>query len=211
MKLVGSSSTGTMRKGHEDLDYAVAFQNRLDNNEFLDKIKDINLNITKIKQNKHYGYIKISGEFSGMKFVLVPMIHPNGKIETYEHDAFYHSELINKLKREDHPFNSILAKEFFSQLGVYKEVKGISIELLILKYRDFDEMLKAFVENDSLRVNFSQNNLRYSTSPLVVDYPYFGGRSFTEKVNRETYSRIQESAIKVLNDPKYLIGSKNDK
>ncbi len=61
MKLVGSSSTGTMRKSHEDLDYAVAFRNTFSNDEFLEKIDCSYLNITKIKQNKKYGYLKVSG------------------------------------------------------------------------------------------------------------------------------------------------------
>lgn len=210
MKLVGSSSTGTMRKCHRDLDYAVAFRNTFSNDEFLDKIKSSDLNITKVKQNRKYGYFKVSGEYEDKHFVFVPMMHPNGKIETYEQDAFYHSDFINNLKRNDHLFNSILAKEFFSQLNVYKEVKGIGSELLILKYRNFDDMLDAFAENDLLRVNFSQNDSRYSTNPLIIDYPFLGGRSFTEKVTKEIYSEIQHFANKILDDPSYFVGEKNE-
>ncbi len=210
MKLVGSSSTGTMRKGHEDLDYAVAFQDTFSNDEFLKKIECLDLNITKVKQNKKYGYLKVSGEYQHKHFVLVPMRHPNGKIETYEQDAFYHSDFINDLKKEDHSFNSILAKEFFSQLEVYKEVKGIGSELLILKYGSFDNMLDAFARNDSLRVNFSKNNACYSTNPLTIDYPFLGGRSFTEKVSPDIYSSIQNLANRILENPNYLIGGKNE-
>ncbi len=138
------------------------------------------------------------------------MRQPNGKIETYEQDALYHSDFINNSKKEDHSFNSILAKEFFSQLKVYKEVKGIGSELLILKYGSFDDMLDAFARNDSLRVNFSKNNICYSVNSLTIDYPFLGGRSFTEKVSPEIYSNIQNFANKILENPSYIIGEKNE-
>lgn len=208
MKLVGSSATRTMRRGEEDLDFAVAFQNPISNEKFLNRIRETGLDITDVNQDPKYGYIKISGKHRGMDFVLVPMRNPNGSIQTYEQDAFYHPDFINNLKREYHSFNAILAKEFFSQLGTYKEVKGIGSELLILRYGNFDDMLRAFAENDSLRINFSQNNSHYSANPLIVDYPFLGERSFTEKVNSDIYSSIQDFARNILENPMYFTGSK---
>jgi hypothetical protein len=53
---------------------------------------------------------------------------------------------------------------------------------------------------NSLRINFSPNDLIYSSDPLTIDYPFLGGRSFTEKVTREMYGHIQESAKMVIED-----------
>ncbi len=198
MKLIGSSSTRTMRKGEEDLDFAVAFQNPLSNEEFQNRIRETELNITEVNENKKYGYVRISGVHEGMNFVLVPMRNPNGHIQTYEQDAFYHPDFINKYKQSTHSRNVILMKEFFEQIGVYREVKGIGCELMTLYFRDFDEMLSSFTKKDSLRINLSPNNLMYSSSPLIIDYPNLGGRSFTENVTREIYEHIQESARNVL-------------
>jgi len=204
MKLVGSSATGTMRYKSEDLDFAVAFQNPMSNEEFLSRIKETDLNITKFKQNKKYGYIKISGRQGGMEFVLVPMRHPNGHIQTYEQDAFYHPDFINMHKSASHARNVILMKEFFEQIRVYKEVKGISCEMMALHFREFDAMLNHFARNDSLRINFSPKNLTYSKDPLIIDYPFLGGRSFTDKVTVEMYEHIQESARRVIEDYRFL-------
>ena len=198
MKLVGSSATKTMRCGGEDLDFAVAFQNPMGNEEFLNRIKETDLDITDVNQDQKYGYIKISGNHKEMDFVLVPMRNPEGHIQTYEQDAFYHPEFINKHKQATHSKNVILMKEFFEQIGVYKEVKGIGCELMTLYFQDFDKMLNHVARKDSLRVNLSPNNLIYSSDPLIIDYPFLGGRSFTKKVTREMYGSIQEFAKKVL-------------
>ena len=200
MKLVGSSATRTMRKGEEDLDFAVAFQNPMSNEEFLSRLKETELDLTEINQNRKYGYTRISGRHEGMDFVLVPMRNPNGHIQTYEQDAFYHPDFINKHKQATHARNVILMKEFFEQIGAYKEVKGIGCELMTLYFRDFDMMLDSITKTDSLRINFSPDNLIYSSAPLVIDYPYLGKRSFTEKVTREIYRYIQEYARGVLED-----------
>lgn len=204
VKLVGSSATRTMRKGEEDLDFAVAFQSPMSNEEFLERIGETDLRITDVNQNKKYGYVRISGKHNEMDFVLVPMRNPNGNIQTYEQDAFYHPEFINKNKQSTHARNVILMKEFFEQIGAYKEVKGIGCELMTLYFRDFDLMLDAFAKRDALRINFSADNLIYSQAPLVIDYPYLGRRSFTEKVTQEIYGHIQESARKVLEDYEIL-------
>ena len=103
-----------------------------------------------------------------------------------------------------HARNVILMKEFFEQIGIYKGVKGISCEMMALHFQDFDAMLKHVAKNDSLRINFSPNNLVYSSVPLIIDYPFLGGRSFTEKVTREMYKHIQESARRVIEDFKFL-------
>ena len=200
MKLVGSSATRTMRRGEEDLDFAVAFQNPMSNEEFLSRIRETGLNITDVNQNQKYGYIKISGAHREMDFVLVPMRNPNGHTQTYEQDAFYHPDFINKYKQATHSRNVILMKEFFEQIGVYKEGKGIGGELMTLYFQEFDMMLDHMARNNSLRINFSPNNLIYSSDPLIIDYPFLGGRSFTEKVKREMYKHIQESAKMVLED-----------
>jgi len=204
MKLVGSSATKTMRRKKGDLDYAVAFQNPMSNEEFLRRVKNTKLDIFEVNKNKKYGYFKISGRHKGMEFVLVPMMHPNGRIETYEQDAFYHPDFINKRKSINHTKNVILMKEFFNQIRICKEVKGISCEMMSLYFQSFDGMLNYFINKGSLRINFSQNNLVYSTDPLIIDYPFLGGRSFTDKVTLEMYGHIQESARRVIEDPKFL-------
>ena len=204
MKLVGSSATGTMVRGSGDLDYAVAFKNPISNEEFLGRIKEGGLNITEVNQNKKYGYNKLCGKYHERNFVLVPMIHPNGKIETYAQDAFYHPDFINSHKLANHSKNVILMKEFFNQIGTYKEVKGIGCEMMTLYFKNFDDMLSHFANNSFLRINFSQNNHTYSTGPLIIDYPFLGGRSFTDKVTFEMYKQIQESSRDVIEDYEYL-------
>ncbi len=204
IKLVGSSATGTMRRGKEDLDLAVAFYEAIDHKEFLNRVTGAGLNIREVNRNLKYGYLKISGLHKGMAFVLVPMLHPNERIRTYEQDAFYHPDLINLSKSATHQMNVILMKEFFEQIGVYKEVKGISCELMALHFQFFDAMLGHFAKKDSLRINFSSNNSAYASEPLIIDYPFLGGRSFTEKVTKDLYGHIQESARRVIGDFKYL-------
>ena len=204
MKLVGSSATGTMRCGEEDLDFAVAFQSPISNERFMKIIRETGLEITDVNQNRRYGYLKISGRHKGMGFVLVPMKHPNGRIQIYEQDAFYHPDFIHGRKSGDHPEKVILIKEFFEQIGVYREVKGISCELMALHFKTFDEMLRSFERNSSLRINFSPNDQAYSSGPLIVDYPFLGGRSFTDKVTIGIYKHIQESARKVIENFRVL-------
>lgn len=204
VKLVGSSSTGTMRKSGEDLDCAVAFQDHISNEDFLSKIKLSGLQVTDINQNQRYGYLKVSGKHEDMDFVLVPLKHPNGDIKTYEQDAFYHPEFINSRRYPAHAVNVILMKEFFEQIGVYKEVKGISCEMMSLCFKDFDVMLQRFANSESLRVNMSPSNLDYPVGPLVVDYPFLGRRSFTEKVTPEMYAHIRNASRKLIADYKFL-------
>ncbi len=207
IKLIGSSSTGTLRKGHEDIDLAVAFYQPFDMEYFVEKIISSNLNVFKVKKDKEYGYIKISGFFENKEFVLVPMEHPFGRVNSYEQDAFYHPDFINSMREREHSFNVLLAKTFFSQIGLYKKIKGISTELLILKYKNFDNLLKNFVDHDFMRVNFSNSDLEYSSSLLVVDYPFLGGRSFVEGIDRNLYDSIRSAADNILYDYKFLKGS----
>ena len=71
---------------------------------------------------------------------------------------------------------------------------------MTLHFQDFDTMLNYVAGNDSLRINFSPNNLIYSLDPLIIDYPFLGGCSFTEKVTMEMYKHIQESAKMIIGD-----------
>jgi tRNA nucleotidyltransferase (CCA-adding enzyme) len=209
MKLIGSSATHTMRKNHKDMDYAVAFEEFIQNSEFLKRISEAGLKITKIKENKDHKYLKVSGTHNGTDFVLVPLVNPRGNIEDYAQDAFYHPDLINSMKSKSHRFNVILAKEFFSQLGIYKQVKGLGCELLILKYVDFDSMLEEFRDNKSVRVNFSENLENYSSSPLIIDYPFLGGREINGKITSEMYQSIRNLSKSILDDPRKLGNKKN--
>ena len=194
MKLIGSSATGTMRKGHEDLDYAVAFQTKIENEDFIKKIHRTGLDLTEINQNKAHGYVRVCGKFQGYNFVLVPMVNPNGQVQAYEQDAFYQSDFINLNKIDNHAYTVILLKEFFEQIGVYKQVKGISCEMMSLYFRDFDSCINHLANDDSLRINFSQNADIYTNNPLVIDYPFLGRRSFTDKITPSIYGHIQDSA-----------------
>jgi len=205
LKLVGSASTRSMLVEREDMDYFVAFDREYNKDEFVARVSESNLEITGRSFHRKFGYLRLTGNYKDTEFVLVPVINPRGNIETYEQDAFYHPDFINNLKGENHTYETILSKLFFKKTGVYKRVKGIGTELLQLHHGSFEEMLNAFCKNDSMRINFSPINTSYSSAKLIVDYPFLGGRSFTEKVTSEDYGAIKELAEKVLKNHRNLI------
>jgi len=205
LKLIGSAATGTMRKGSGDLDFFIIFSNEKDILKFDKKMRSTNLDITKTKIEEAYGYIKVSGKFNNYNFVVVPIKNPCGKIDSYVSDAFYHPEFILKNRSDNHIEHTILAKEFFDKTGLYEKIRGISCELMIIKYGSIDNLINAIANSESIRVNFSNNHETYSSDPIIVDYPYIGGRSISKSITREDYSKIQILARKILADPANLL------
>ena len=205
MKLIGSAATKTMRRGAEDMDYFVSFENSFNQEDFVTKIRKSGVEITDINAHKKYGYLRLSGRYQCSDFVLVPVVDPHGEISTYEQDAFYHSDFINSRKAPDHTYNAVLSKEFFQKAGVYKRVKGIGVELLTLHYGNFDTLLEAFASSESIRVNFSENDADYSHGKLIIDYPFLGGRSFTEKVSDSDFERIKQYSKEVRKSPRKML------
>ena len=204
-KLVGSASTGTMRKDTPDLDYVVLFKHKLFYKDFATKLVNSILSPNKINYEDKYDYVKVSGHFEGFKYVFVPSTNPNGIIKDYVDDAFYHPDFINKHKNKDHIANVLLAKEFFKKASSEKLVNGISCELMILKFKSFDNLLKNIVSNNSLRINFSDHLDNYSDSAIIVDYPFLGKRSLTKYILPTEYTLFQEYDLKVLKNPENLI------
>lgn len=205
LKMVGSAATGTMRVGAKDLDYAVIFAEEMSCLDFRERIVKSELDILKSNEEAKYNYIKVSGKIDDFDFVLVPVKDPRGRVENYVQDAFYHPDLIGRLRAPNHSDNVLLLKEFFIKLGLFKKVKGIGCELMTLKYVLFDSVLEALVKNTSLRINFSNNHSIYSDSPLIVDYPFLGGRSLNNPLSAEEYYKIQNFAYSVLESPKELL------
>ena len=203
-KLIGSSATGTMRKFKPDADYAVAFDTPISNLEFERRILASPLDIYDVNENRKHNYMKISGLYEGINFVLVPLENPMGNIKTYPQEAFYHPEFINERKKSNHSKTVILMKEFFEQLGVYSEVKGIGCELMSLYFGGFHETISSLVGCDYLRINMSGSADSSSYDNLVIDYPILGKRSLTNGVTSEMYSRIKDFARSVLEKPELI-------
>ena len=105
-KLVGSASTGTMRKDTPDLDYVVLFKHKLFYKDFATKLVNSILSPNKINYEDKYDYVKVSGHFEGFKYVFVPSTNPNGIIKDYVDDAFYHPDFINKHKNRAEGFST---------------------------------------------------------------------------------------------------------
>lgn len=203
-KRIGSSMTGTMRTNSRDLDYFIGFAFNPSIGEIKARLENSGLNILRISHDERYGYSRFSGIWKDYEFVLVPIKKPKGEISTYPEDAYHHPDFINERKETDHTENVILAKEFFSRIGIYKQIKGISCELMILELKSFDELLRHILENEFIRVNFSPFNESYSESRIVIDYPYLGRRSLTEYISPDGYKAIQEFANGVLDNPNKL-------
>ena len=209
LKLIGSTATRTSIKGKEDLDCFVTFSERKpDNNLFLDFLYKSELNIIEYSEHRKYNYLRVIGDINSIKFVLVPIVNPNNIISTYEQEIFYHPEFVEKNKKFGHKPNVILTKEFFSQIGCYKEIKGISCELLIMHFGSFNNMLEYFVNSDKIRVNFSSEDFIYPDDKLIVDYPILGKRSLTTRINDDIFKKIKENSQMILNNP-YLLVSDN--
>lgn len=204
LKLIGSAATGTMRAGEGDFDYFIGFEQQVDKEYFKERIEESGVTIDNINDEKKHNYSKLTGQFEGYEFVMVPTTKPGGTPTNYTHDAYHHPEFINYRKDDNHAKNVILSKEFFEKTGVYKKVKGIGCELLTLYYKDFDEMLRAITENENLRINYSGKDSTLE-GPLIIDYPIIGCRSLTSKVTEDDWKIIRGECEKALYDDNYLI------
>lgn len=204
LKLIGSTATGTATRDSRDLDYVVIFNEGEVPRDFVKRARNSNLHLKKVTEDVN-GYVKSSGELGDFEFVIVPTRHPRGRIENYVDDAFYHPDLIASRARQDHRFNSILAKTFFKKTGAYKQVQGIGCELMTLHFRNFEGMLEELASGRHIRVNFSGVKEEYSANPIIVDYPFLGRRSLVKPLSIEEFVKIGETAEEVLRRPEILL------
>jgi len=202
-KRIGSSVTGTMCRGAEDIDYFVVLACLPSVETTTHLLECAGFAISRVTLDVH-GYSRHSGTWTGYKFVVVPTVPPGPSPKTYVEDAFWHPEFIASRRRPDHVDQVLLTKHFFKGSGFYKKIKGISCELLVLEFGSFDEILQAIIRSDRIRVNFSPYREEHTDSKIVVDYPFVGRRSLSERIDASEYENIRHLAERTLADPQQL-------
>jgi len=207
LKLIGSAATNTLTINNLDLDYAMVFNEKPSVEETIEKLGMCpEVEVTKFTSAPE-GYSKISGMFRGISFVFVPMERiPFGQApRTYVEDAYHHPDIINKIKSDDHVYNSLLTKRFFRKTGHYDKIQGISCELMNLAFPSFNSILEHLTFQDRMRVNLSPYSKEYSDNRIIVDYPLLGGKSLTKDITPEVYHSLSQFANKVRQCPEALL------
>lgn len=215
----GSSGKGTVvRREKQDIDIFSRFKkNKEDISKLLEKA------VKKFKVKKIHGsrdYFKVS--FSGFKFEVVPVLKikkPEQAENVTDLSYFHISYIKNKLNRNKKLADEIrLAKSFCYGNGVYgaegyiRGFSGYSLELLILHYKSFLNMIRKLSRKKpkiiidierhykGKKIEEEMNESKLSSPVIFVD-PTYKERNALSALSYETFLKFQEACKDFLRKP----------
>lgn len=217
VELVGSVAKGTFLKGDGDLDIFMFF----DESVSREKLEEYGLKISRevfeklnvryvIKYAEH-PYIK--GEYRGIKVELVPAYDLKiitRVISAVDRTPFHKRYVIENLKNHD---EVLILKKFMKASGVYgselnvKGFSGYAAELLVIKYKRFEEVLKAAIkwkEKEILCLEPCDKTKvlkKFKDAALIIVDPVDCNRNVTAAVSKQSLMRFKVFAHLFLSQP----------
>ena len=199
LRETGSVGTNTFLKGFSDIDLYFVHEREIDYSSFSSKMKILPLNLKSIYLTESVNSLKVEFDQEGIEIQVSPISSPSKHITTLREDAFYHNDFINSRKKRGFRDNTLLAKEFFRVSGLYSQIKGVSIELLMLEFEKFEHLLEELSSGKDIYLDFSGKYNGSSRSPIKITYPYTGLDLLNRDITNEDFFKLQELSSIVLN------------
>ncbi len=202
--LVGSVARGTFVAGDKDLDIFVYFDPRTPRDELEKKGLEIGKKVLegyKVKTNyAEHPYSKAEVEGFNVEIVPCYKISKGSKILSAVDRSPLHNEYLMEHFTEKQKEDVILLKQFLKSFGCYgasTSVKGFSgylCELLILHYKNLDNLLKAAAHewNKKIIIDVEGHGKNYAqfAEPLIVIDPVDSKRNVAAAVDRTVLSKF---------------------
>ena len=215
--VAGSSARGTHLRGDRDIDIFVLFPENTENDVFVQE----GLRIGKMVFRGHeweeaysqHPYIR--GNISGFDIEIVPSykISKTEMLKSAVDRTPFHMEYLERKFKEKQRDEVRILRQFFKGIGCYgadlkySSVPGYVIELLIVKYGNFENALKAISEwKDKEVIDLENYHLpedavkKFNWHLIVVD-PVDRNRNVAAALSLNQYSRIIAAARAFLKKP----------
>lgn len=219
----GSFAKGTLLKAEEyDVDLFVRFSVIRQSNQ-LEKIlgkiaRDRKMVLKKIHGSRDYYQLQIPERKYHFEIIPVALISNPKKAENVTDLSYFHVSYVQK-KIRGLARDVLLAKAFFQAQGVYgaesyiQGFSGYGAECLIIHYRGFMSMIKAFAQNEGQSIldparhyrNPQEILLSINESkrkgPIVLIDPTFKERNVLAALSRESFDICRKAARSFLKKP----------
>lgn len=207
----GSVAKGTFLKGEHDVDIFVLFNK--DGNlsdELFNVLKGIFKDVETIKGSRDYFQVRLYG----LNFEIVPVLRiKNAKEAKNIMDVSpMHAEWVKKHLNDKLKDDVRLLKQFCRAQNVYgaeSYIKGFSgyvLEVLIIYYKGFDNLLKNAVDwKKGVIIDVAKHKSRINKSklgPLVVIDPVDSKRNAAAALSEEKFKRFIAGCKGYLNNPR---------
>lgn len=222
----GSFAKSTMiQSDNYDVDVFIRFDKKYEYqlSNLLDTIIKQLCKTNKLKCTKLHGsrdYIQIS-KSKKLTFEIIPVINisnPKQAANTTDLSYFHVNYVRNNLNKNKKLIKEIsLAKRFFKAQKVYgaesyiSGFSGYAIECLIIYYKTFDRMIKAFLKNDKILIDpkgeYKKQNLLIEMnesktfSPIVLVDPTWKERNVLAALSQETFEKLKVAIKNYLAHP----------
>lgn len=218
----GSFAKGTMAKSNNyDVDIFIRFDNKYgeDISSLTEKIiKNAGLKYNKLHGSRDYFQVE---KLKGLTFEVIPVLKINKAREaknttdlSYFHVRYVKGKIsINKKLAKE----ICLAKQFFKSAKVYgaesyvSGFSGYAVECLIIYYKSFEKMLKAFFSDRKIiidpenqykkQVITIEMNEAKQQSPIILVDPTWKERNVLAALNSESFERLKEKTRLFLKKP----------
>jgi len=225
----GSFAKNTMvQSDNYDIDIFIRFDKKYSEEQLSSLLQKIAKNL-KIDYNKLHGsrdYIQIE-KSKKLTFEVIPVVKINKPKEarnTTDLSYFHVNYVKSKLKKNKKLIREIgLAKKFFKAQKVYgaesyiSGFSGYAVECLIIYYKSFEKMLKAFLSlkvKDKIIIDSEKQhkkgnilmeiNESKTHSPIVLVDPTFKERNVLAALSEETFNKLGEKVKEFLSKPSQL-------
>ncbi len=209
--LLGSVAKDTFLKGEKDLDVFVLFDIKEEKEKCAEKIFN-SLKKLKMKFYKKYAehpYARVA--YKGIEIDLVPAykIKEGDKIKSAVDRTIFHYKYVKKNLKEKQKDEVRLLKKMLKNFGIYGAEVGIGgfsgylCELLVIKYGDFINVLKAASEwKEREKISLThKNTIELFKEPLVFIDPTDAYRNVASPVSKENLSKFIVLSRSFLNSP----------
>ncbi len=217
VELVGSVAKNTFLKGEGDLDIFIFFDESISR----DKLEEYGLMIGKEVFNelkikhviKYAEHPYVKGSYKGIKIEIVPAYYLesiNKVVSAVDRTPFHKKYVIEHLKN---PEEVLILKKFMKSIGVYgselavKGFSGYAAELLIIKYKRFEEVLKAAINWKEKEViclkscNKKKIIKKFKDAAFIIVDPVDPNRNVTAAVSKQSFMKFKIFSYLFLSHP----------
>ncbi|MDD4250635.1 MAG: CCA tRNA nucleotidyltransferase [Candidatus ainarchaeum sp.] len=208
----GSSARNTNLRNDQDLDLFLMFNKELTEKELEKEGLRIGKNIFKghdwEKAYSQHPYIR--GTIKGFDVEIVPgYIVKSGaeKKSAVDRTPFHNKYLLKNLK-ENQKNEVRLLKQFLKGIGAYGadlkncSLPGYGVELIILKYSNFEKALKKISDwKIGEIIKFENEKITKFEHPLIIIDPVDPKRNVASALSNEQFERIKFASKKFLENP----------
>ena len=218
--LGGSFARKTMLKSNEyDVDVFVRFDRKHENiSELLEKvIKKTKVKYESLHGSRDYFQIRANKKVT-LEIIPVYKIKSVKDAENTTDLSYFHVNYVNKKLNDKLRKEIRIAKKFFKAQKVYgaesyiSGFSGYSVECLIIYYKTFENMIKAFSKSKGKIIIDPEKkykkeeimlelNEAKTQSPIILIDPTWKERNVLAALNDETFSKLKEAITLFLKKP----------